>query len=193
MASDYSELQSVISSGGFSQDAAFSFFSSLQTADEKSMIGTWRGRECPSGHELDGLLTAAPWHGKRFDSSEKVHPLVMDDQNGVLYTIDPRRVFGLLDNKLIYKMILSISKNALGGVTDPHKYDALMKLFRTKKYCARLRMLDYKGIITAAMIYDELPIIDIFKKLDDNHVMGLMDIKGKLGENGYFFLLEREP
>ena len=41
-----------------------------------------------------------------------------------------------------------------------------------------LRMVSYRGVSTATMIYDKHPIFDHFRKLDDDLVMGVMDRKG---------------
>jgi hypothetical protein len=40
------------------------------------------------------------------------------------------------------------------------------------------------------MIYDEVPIHDIFRKVDDQTVLGLMDYKP--AERPFFFVLQRE-
>jgi hypothetical protein len=40
------------------------------------------------------------------------------------------------------------------------------------------------------MIYDQLPVNDVFRKLDDNTVLGLMD--NKRIEEPFFFKLSRE-
>lgn len=42
------------------------------------------------------------------------------------------------------------------------------------------------------MIYDQLPIIDVFRKVDDQAVMGVMDIKGAPAEGHFFFVLYRQ-
>jgi len=44
---------------------------------------------------------------------------------------------------------------------------------------ATLRMVSYRGVSTATMIYDRHPIFDHFRKLDDDLVMGVMDRKGE--------------
>ena len=51
-------------------------------------------------------------------------------------------------------------------------------------------MTEYRGKISATMIYDQLPIHDFFRKLDDNTVMGIMDLKDMKGP--FFFKLKRE-
>jgi len=50
-------------------------------------------------------------------------------------------------------------------------------------------MAEYRGKISATMIYDQLPINDMFRKLDDNTVMGVMDNKNV--KNPFFFKLRR--
>ena len=63
---------------------------------------------------------------------------------------------------------------------------------------ASLQMVEFRGVISATMIYDGAPIFDHFRKLDDNTVMGVMDGKPFKGfpdivANGrhYFFFLKR--
>jgi len=50
---------------------------------------------------------------------------------------------------------------------------------------ARLRRIDYRGAVSAAMIYDRLPIIDHFRAVDDDTVMGLMETRGRRGAAFY--------
>lgn len=52
---------------------------------------------------------------------------------------------------------------------------------------ARVRAIAYRGVVSAAMVYDTQPIIDHFRLVDDDHVMGAMDAKGA-GSVLYFHL-----
>jgi len=61
---------------------------------------------------------------------------------------------------------------------------------QTKKSAARLRMIEYRGRVTATMCYDEKAILDHFARIDDNRVMGVMDLKGI--PDPYIFVLERD-
>jgi hypothetical protein len=63
-------------------------------------------------------------------------------------------------------------------------------LLKTDKSQARLRSMEYRGVVTATMIYDYLPINDSFKKVDDNTVFGIMDFKNS--PQPFFFTLKRE-
>ncbi|WP_324273741.1 DUF4334 domain-containing protein [Blastococcus brunescens] len=44
---------------------------------------------------------------------------------------------------------------------------------------------------TAAMVYDALPVIDVFRRVGPDVVVGAMDMRGLPAP--FFFLLEREP
>ena len=51
-------------------------------------------------------------------------------------------------------------------------------------------MIEYREKVSTTMIYDNLPINDIFRKIDDNTVLGLMDFKGM--PQPFFFVLNRD-
>jgi hypothetical protein len=44
---------------------------------------------------------------------------------------------------------------------------------------ATLRMVSYRGVVTATMVYDKHPIFDSFRRVDADTVMGAMDRKGE--------------
>lgn len=56
---------------------------------------------------------------------------------------------------------------------------------------ASLRVVRYRGVATATMIYDKHPIFDHFRKIDDDRVLGVMDRKGEAAP--LFFYLRRLP
>ena len=51
---------------------------------------------------------------------------------------------------------------------------------------AQVRQLEFRGKVSVAMIYDHLPIIDYFRRVDENTLMGVMDYKGAVPL--YFYL-----
>ena len=65
-----------------------------------------------------------------------------------------------------------------------------MPLFQTRRSRARVRMTEYRGKLSATMIYDALPINDVFRKVDADTVLGIMDYKGMPAS--LFFVLQRE-
>jgi hypothetical protein len=55
----------------------------------------------------------------------------------------------------------------------------------------QLREVKYKGVVSAAMIYDNQPIIDHFRKVNDEVVAGVMDTKLMKGCGLYYFYLTK--
>jgi hypothetical protein len=57
---------------------------------------------------------------------------------------------------------------------------------------ASLWMEEFRGEVTATMVYDAVPIHDHFKKVDDDAVVAVTNGKGAMHEGRYFyFYLER--
>ena len=61
---------------------------------------------------------------------------------------------------------------------------------------ASLWLEDFRGEVTATMVYDGAPIHDHFKKVDENTVMGIMNGKGAIDDSSgeprhLYFYLER--
>jgi hypothetical protein len=156
---------------------ALEIFDRLEIVPIDFMIGRWKGFEIETNHQMDGLLEATGWYGKLFLNSEEVHPLLFYAKNNTeLYSVNPR----------IIPMHMKLPKSNLVGI--------LMRLakpiLQTKKSTARLRMIEYRKKITATMCYDEKAILDHFAKIDENRVMGVMDLKGV--SEPFIFILERD-
>ncbi|MEP0926737.1 MULTISPECIES: DUF4334 domain-containing protein [Cyanophyceae] len=161
---------------------ALDIFDSLDTVAVSDMIGPWQGSSFPTDHPLDGALEAYHWHGKRFDTPEHVHPLIFKTMDGNTASVNPLWTLPLVS--WIDRLPIPKSE-AMGNI-----FQASLFLFSTNQSCARLRPVIYRGKETATMIYDSLPINDIFRKVDDRTVLGLMDLKGM--ECPFFFVLQRE-
>jgi Domain of unknown function (DUF4334)/GXWXG protein len=57
---------------------------------------------------------------------------------------------------------------------------------------ASLWMEEFRGELTASMVYDGRPVHDHFKVIDENAVVGIMNGKGALdGDRHLYFYLER--
>ena len=57
---------------------------------------------------------------------------------------------------------------------------------------ASLWLEEFRGEVTASMVYDGAPVHDHFKKVDANAVLGIMNGKGTLdGSKHLYFYLER--
>lgn len=131
------------------------------------MFGRWQGFGLHTHHSMDGLLESSNWYGKEFIDPENVHPLLFLDSQGKIFPVAPNPTL------MNWVLKLPIPKNnslkPLLMLTN--------SLLKTDKSQARLRMTEYRGKVTATMIYDYLPINDSFGKVDENTVLGIMDYK----------------
>lgn len=160
------------------QADAKALFVSLPPVDVVEITGEWRGRGIATGHPLDRLLQVSGWVGKRFDGPEDVHPLLHNSIAGDI-TLNP----GLMPLTLMQAL------NMGNWPLMQQAFFLICPLFCTLKPRARLRMVDYEGVSSAAMIYDQKPITDHFRRIDDTQLMGLMDLRGDTAP--FFFLLEK--
>ncbi|MER7448968.1 DUF4334 domain-containing protein [Nocardia beijingensis] len=163
-----------------SAQEAWALFDSLPAAwVEDITTGRWRGEELDTGHPMDGVLVASGWYGKQFDGPDSVHPLLFAS-GGAVFAVDPRRVPVALAGRV-----------PLPGVRAVRKVLPILRpALRTRKYTARLRVVEYRGVTSAAMVYDHLPIIDHFRRADEHTLLGVMDLRGMA--EPYFFLLHRD-
>lgn len=155
---------------------ALRVFDELPPVSIEFMLGRWKGYEIYTGHPMDGLLEPSGWYGKMFVNEEQVHPLLMNGGNKSLWALNPS----------VVPFNIKVPKSNLLGF--------LVKLFKpflkTTKAKARLRLVEHRGKLTATMIYDDLAIYDHFAKIDDDTVLGCMDLKGV--EKPYFWVMERD-
>lgn len=58
---------------------------------------------------------------------------------------------------------------------------------------ASLWMIEFRGKVSAAMVYDGVAIVDHFRQVDDRTLLGIMDGKASVLDNGkhFYFYLER--
>jgi hypothetical protein len=161
---------------------AFAVFDAAPAVESGSMIGTWRGAELPTRHPLDGLLEASGWWGKKFVDSETVHPLLFPTRDRTaLWALNP----GVMPIGLVLRIPMPRIRRSFA---DP--VAALRPLAGTRKPRARLRTTRYRGVDTATMVYDQLPINDVFRRVSDDAVLGIMDLRGSA--RPYFFVLLRD-
>ncbi|KAJ5691905.1 hypothetical protein N7462_001328 [Penicillium macrosclerotiorum] len=53
---------------------------------------------------------------------------------------------------------------------------------------ARLRQVEFRGVVSTAMVYDDFPIIDYFRYVNDDLLAGAMDSKIHQGGTYYFYI-----
>ena len=161
-----------------SLDDALAAFDAAKPVTIEQILGRWRGAGLPTGHPLDGLLEWYGWYGKDFHDADRVDPLLFA-RGGTPFAVSPR--------------LMPLGLAAFPGVARSRwarwLFYRCLPLVRTTRPAARLRMIEYRGVVTATMIYDHLPIHDVFRRLDDHSLIGLMDQRGS--PQPFFFLLRR--
>lgn len=171
--------QSILTRGTATTEQALKLFDSLEPVNLDFMLGRWKGAEISTSHPMDGLLAASGWYGKEFIDSETVHPLLFSDAQEQIYKVAPKA--SAMRWMLNFPAIASKLPSPLLKLTNA--------LLKTENSQARLRMMEYRGKVSATMIYDYLPINDAFRKVDDNTVFGIMDYKEIA--TPFFFTLSR--
>ena len=161
---------------GVSTEAALARFDGLPDVKPDELIGAWRGIGMPTGHPLDGLLERLGWRGKRFESDERVDPLIFEP--GV--ALDPRWL--PLALALHWPRLARSAPVSAGFVL-------LRPALRARGPTAHLARVAFRGCLSAAMIYDRQPIVDHFRRIDAIRLLGLMQTRSAAP---FFFLLTVE-
>ena len=162
---------------------ALAAFDAAEPVEPEFMIGIWHGAEVPTGHPLDGFLEASGWWGKQFVDAETVPPLLFPTSDtAALWALNPVLAFGGLG--------IAAKIPVMKDWSFERPIAALRPLLATRRPKARLRTTRYRGVDTATMVYDQLPIHDVFRKIDDQTVIGAMDLRGS--RKPYFFALTRD-
>lgn len=162
-------------------EQALAFYDSLPAVTVEQVLGRWRGEELATGCPLDGMLERMGWYGKYCDSAEDVHPLVFRSPGGGLTTVNPALV----------PMGQVLRFAHLARRPEAARLFALLRpLMRTRRPRARLRMTEYRGVVTATMVYDALPVNDVFRAVDADTLVGSMDLRGM--EHPLLFVLRRD-
>lgn len=156
-------------------------FDGLDALEPEEMMGQWRGAGLRTGHPLDGVLEALGWYGKAFEGPDRVHPLLFRSRSGGVISLDPA---------LMPAAIALCWPRFARSRAVRWAFAAARPVLRARGSTARLRRLDFRGKFSAAMIYDGQPIIDHFRRIDDDRALGLMERRGM--SSPYFFLLVRD-
>ena len=166
---------------GARPDEALAWFDSLPAVAPGEMLGRWRIGGLPTGSPLDGLLEFYGVYGKEFLDDETVHPLLLSDRSGRPRPVDP----GLLPMAVLRDYAGFLQVWPLRAA-----FGAIRPLLYTAKPKARLREVTHRGVRTAAMVYDGLPIIDVFRRVSDDVRVGAMDMRGL--PSPFLFVLRRD-
>lgn len=173
-------IQTILQRGKTTTDEALKIFDELEAVDLEFMFGRWKGRGLHTNHPMDGLLETFNWYGKEFIDRDRVHPLLFLDGNDRIVPVDPNPIG------------MDLARRFSFPKSEAFKplFDLAIPALKTNDTKARIRMMEYRGKVSATMIYDYLPINDVFRKVDDRTLLGLMDFKPI--PQPFFFILNRD-
>jgi hypothetical protein len=169
-----------LESAGTTTEEALALYDALDVVLLDELWGRWKGSGFHTGHPMDGILEAYRWYGKEFIDPERVHPLIFSAPDGSTFLVDPRRMPLGLATRFPVPRSPAVAQ----------LFQASRFLLTTDEPRARARMTEYRGKVSATMIYDDLPVLDVFRKVDRDTLLGAMDLRGL--ERPLFFVLRRE-
>eukprot|EP00667_Euglena_gracilis_P018945 EG_transcript_20222 len=181
--SAFERFHQALAMGEIRHKDALAIYDALEPVTVPFMLGSWAGAAFPTGHHLDGMLASYQWRGKRFDAADAAHPLVFVTPEGQPVTANPLLV---MPGVFVVKWLPALNSPATGRL-----FQYLLPLLTTRQPGATLREVEYRGQRTVAMVYDALPIRDVFHRVDDSTVLAVMDLNG--AADPYFFVLRRAP
>lgn len=157
---------------------AFHFYDELDTVDISRMKGLWIRKKLPKASWFSESFSEINWYGKEFISSHSGYPLVMEKRNKERYYLNPSAL-----------TFLPLRQ----GFTLLYKPSFLLfsPLLRTKRPKAVLEMTEYRGKVSATLLYERQDIKDIYRKIDDQTLFGITEF-GNSGKQASFFLLEKD-
>ena len=167
--------------GGAAPADVLAFADRLPGIGVAAMTGRWRGAELPTGSPLDGLLTAHRWWGKEVVDDDTVHPLLFPDRAG-----RPRPVEPAIAPLTLLRRAPALARSRPARLA----FTSVRPLLTTRRPTARLRPVVHRGVPTAALVYDRLPVVDVFRRVGADTLLGLMDLRGL--PDPFAFLLERD-
>jgi hypothetical protein len=118
------------------------------------------------------------WRGSGLPT---VHPLLFRDRRGRPRPVDPSLApIGVL------RRAPGLARTALARTG----FTVLRPLRTTRRPAARVRAVEFRGVLSAALVYDRLPIVDVLRRVEPGTLLGLMDLRGV--EQPFFFVLRQD-
>lgn len=162
------------------QQTTLEAFRRLPPIGPRDLVGLWKGRGIPAGHPFDGVLENLGWYGKRFRPDMRADALLFHASEQRLVAIDPKRI----------PLRLALRFHGVGRTRVARNlFFYLQRRLRARGPVASLKTIVFGGVESAAMVYDDQPIVDHLRRMDEDRVMGAMTISGD--ERIYFFELDR--
>ncbi|MFK7942567.1 MAG: DUF4334 domain-containing protein [Paracoccaceae bacterium] len=167
--------------GSLVTTAALAAFDALAPVTPAELQGKWKGAVLKTGHVLDAPLIALGWSGKNFETADRVHPMLMATGQGKEISLNPK----LLPLGLAMALPALAAHPITAGA-----FKTLAPMLTTPHPSARLRQVMFRGKLDTGMVYNHQPIIDYFRRIDGETLLGIMEQHGH--PRPLFFLLYRE-
>jgi hypothetical protein len=162
------------------QDEATRWFRSLEAVQPEDLVGLWKGAGHPSGHPMDGVLDNLHWYGKRFHPDMRADALLFEGEPGRLVAVDPK----------FFPIRLASTFARFGRSARAWGlFSRIRARVRAQGTTASLQTKMDEGVMTAAMVYDRQPIVDLFRRVDETQVAGMMVVENDTRR--FFFRLTR--
>jgi hypothetical protein len=161
--------------------SALALFDRLEPVDAGFLQGLWQGEELWTGHRLNGLLSAFGWYGKAFLADRRAHPLIFTGADR-RFVVDPRP----LPASIVLRMPGPAARllREAAPLIKP-----MLEWFRTDEPRARVEVCEWRGKTGASMVYDTVPVTDMFRRIDDDSLLGMMVTREP--SEPFFFVLQR--
>jgi hypothetical protein len=160
----HTTLSSLVADG-CSADEALTFFDTLPPVTTDDVTGSWRGAEITTGSPMDGLPDLAGWHGVRIHSADSAHPLIMTGSHG-RFSLNP----ALLPLRTPDGLVPLLRRQLTRSLTR-----RLLPMLATEQSTAVVRHIEYRGVVSAAVVYDALPVTEYLRAVDRNTLVGALD------------------
>lgn len=160
MNTDESDLATLHRAEAVTQRDLAAVFDTLGPVTMSMLAGSWRAD--PSYSETPGgaLLIRGGWWGARFTDTESVDPLLFPDAAGRgVFAADLVKVLTLLSS----------------GVED---ISTRRRDVETTAPIGRVRMVEYRGLVSAALIYDQVPVLDYLRAVDQDTIVAAVEGRG---------------
>jgi hypothetical protein len=155
---------------GTDAGSALRFLDARPAVAPHELVGRWHGAGWHTGHRWDGLLEALGWYGKEVLDTEHVLPTLFRDGRGDPVPVDPV----LAPVTLIRRDPPAVRDSPL-----PRAFRAVVPLLRSPRPAGRIRRVEHRGVVTAALVYDAVPIVDAFRRVTPDLLLGAADIRGE--------------
>jgi hypothetical protein len=165
---------------GTTADRALAFVDGLAPASVESLLGRWHGAGWHTGHPWDGLLEAYGWYGKEFRSADDVRPLLFRDHAGGPVAVSPGRI-----PLTVLRRAPHLGRHRAAAAA----FRTVRPLLTTARPGGRLHLVEHRGTVTAALVYDAVPVLDVLRHVTPDLVVGIADIRDQPAS--LFFLLRR--